>query len=302
MYFFARGFVGRKSDTILWFLLCFLTAVLQSQVRSYTKDLVSSVELPPQYVGLTVNPKIVRQFLGLRFLVADLIWVDTLYKADIVREKKSFTDFYHAAKVIIELDPNNLYVYYFSGMYLSVIKDDIAGSTDILKEGANYLEGINLERSDSWRLPFALGYNLIFEEQNIEEGAHWIQKASQYEQAPPYLKSLAQRISTEKGRLEVGARILSDLHQRTLRTEAGELAAEKRKRIEKKMLTIAHKQELLDLNERFSEFLLTTGGYHYSRNRVFNLFLRSMSHSGKDLYGKYLFLDLNGKIVSTPVH
>jgi hypothetical protein len=62
------------------------------------------------------------------------------------------------------------------------------------------------------------------------------------------------------------------------------------------MLDVAVKQELLDLNERFKDFLAKTKSGAFSRKRQFDLFLRNMNHSGKDMLGRPLILNDVGKI------
>lgn len=276
-------------ESLMGIVLLAATAFLQNAAREIGSTATAVVPLPPEMIGLSVNPKIIRRLLGTRILVADLLWIDTLIKADIVHTKESFTPLFHATKAIVTLDPDNVYAYYVMGLYLSVIKDDIKGATEILREGAEYLETLLELPAGAWRVPFTLGYNLLFEEQAIDEGTDWIRKAAQMPGAPKYVKDLGEHVSTEQGKLEVGSRVLSELYRHLTNPED-------KKRVEKKMLDVAERQELLDLNTEFETFLSTTGAYALSRARAFQLFLRSTGHSNKDMLERKLEVNSFGKI------
>ncbi|MBI2607181.1 MAG: hypothetical protein HYW49_13985, partial [Deltaproteobacteria bacterium] len=112
---------------------------LQLYVRDFRAPGTAFVPEPPKFLALSLDPRIIRRFLGVRILAADLVWIDTLIKSDIEREKKDFTTMYQAARVMTALDPDNYFAYYVLGLYLSVIKDDIKGATAFLRDGAQSL-------------------------------------------------------------------------------------------------------------------------------------------------------------------
>lgn len=269
-------------------------AFAQNFLRSITSGATALIPLPAEYAGLSIDPRIVKRLLGTRLVWADLIWIDTLIKADTTHSEKDFSDFYQAFKAIITLDPDNLYAYWVGGLYLSVIKDDIKGATAILREGVQHMErhpdSVNGFK-EAWRLPFTLGYNLIFEEQEFEAGAPWIRKSAEMPGAPIYVKDLAKRFSSEIGILEVGSRVLGDLYKRVG-------SEEEKAKIEKKMVNIAAMQELLELNNKFKGYLSSTGAYALPKQRAFTLFMRSLGHSGRDLKGRRLEIDALGVIVA----
>lgn len=286
-----------QTDFQVWFVaaLClFMSGYLQDSVRRIGAGATALVAPPPQYIGISIDPRIVRRFLGVRLVVADLIWIDTLIKSDINREAEAFTSVYRAFKVITTLDPDNLLAYYVAGMYLSVIKDDIKGASAILHEGVEWMDTHRYVWKNAWRIPFSLGYNLIYEEQNVEEGGGFIRKAAELPNAPDIAKALARRVSTEQGRLEIAARVLNDVYERASRPE-------ERQRIEAKMINVGVRRELLELNERFQEFLATTKANAFPRRRQFELFLRFINHSGRDMTGGAVYLNAMGKIASRSI-
>lgn len=267
------------------------TWLLQDRVRAISVGEYAFLPPPAQYLGLTVDPRIIRRLLGTRLVMADLIWIDTIIRADTLHEQEAFTSVYRAFKAVTVLDPDNIGAYYMAGLYLSVIKDDVKGATAILRAGARYLES-HTQPSGSrgaWRIYFALGYNLIFEEHEVEEGGKWIMRAAKEPGAPALVIKLAERVSTERGRLDVAARLLNDLYRRANR-------AEERQRIQTRMLDVAARQELIELNEQFQTFLSSTKAYAFPKKRQLESFFRSTGHARNDMLGRPLTIDDRGRI------
>lgn len=266
----------------------------QNALRSWVSGGTAFVDLPAPYVGVSINPKVVRRFLGLHVLAADLVWIDTMIKADITHEEQPYTSIYRAFKTITELDPDNMVAYYVGGLYLSVIKDDIKGASALLYDGVRRLAEHPEDRlawANVWRIYFMLGFNLMYEEHNFVEGAKWMRKAGEFDSAPEAVRSFSERVQTERGVLEVGGRILAE----ALRNEA---KAEVQEKIRRKMVLLAVRSELLDLNEKFDGYLMSMEAHMLSKKRAFSNFLKFISHSGKDLRGHALQLDNSGKIIS----
>lgn len=292
--FWGRSLSRDSIGVVVAIALLIVLGTAQNSLRSITSGATAIIPLPARYAGLSVDPRIVKRLLGMRILIADLLWVDTLVKADSVHAEKDFSDFYQAFKAIVTLDPDNLYAYWVGGLYLSVIKDDIKGATAILRDGVQHMErypdsvrGFN----SAWQLPFTLGYNLIFEEQEFEAGAVWIKKAAEMAEAPKFVKDLGKRVSTESGILEVGAKVLGDLYKRVGSND-------EKAKIEKKMVDLAVRQELIELNNKFKSYLTSTGAYALPRKRAFTLFMRSLGHSKRDLRGRPLEINDLGQIVA----
>jgi hypothetical protein len=260
--------------------------------NSFFKEKNQSVE----YLANKLNPKVIKRILGVRLLAADLVWIDMLIKSDIKREG-SFSPMYKASKVCFELDSDNFFAYYALGLYLSVIKDDIKGASDILQEGAR-LVSERLDKRDiflskqfyfyAWNIYFAYAYHLMFEEQEFNEAAFWMQKLLSFKDGiPEHVINLAKRMQTEKGRLEVGLRVLNDVYRRAQTEKQKEL-------VKNKMLEMTAEMEKLELQEKFEEYLRLTKASEFNRKKAFILFLKHINHSGKDLLGRKFYLnDLN---------
>lgn len=269
-----------------------LFGLSQNIVRNWGAAGTAVVELPPAYIGTSINPKVIRRFLGLNVLAADLVWIDTMIKSDITHEEMPYTSIYHAFKTITELDPDNMVAYYIGGLYLSVIKDDIKGASAILYDGVHRLDSHPEDHFawlNVWRIPFMLGFNLMYEEHDFVEGAKWIRKISEYPNVPDAVRRFSDHVQTERGVLEIGGRILAESLRNATRQDVQE-------RIRAKMVLLAVRSELLDLNEKFEAYLKTTDAQTLSKKRAFANFLKSIAHSGKDLRGHPLLLNSAGKI------
>src|SRR5206468_930206 len=100
---------------------------------------------------------------------------------------------------------------------------------------------------------------------------------------------LAEHVSTEKGRLDIGARVLNDMYRQASRPE-------EKKRIEGKMMELAARQELVELNEQFVSFVATSRASALPKKKQFQMFLRASGHKSRDLMNRPLEIDVYGKI------
>jgi hypothetical protein len=271
------------------------TGGLQYLIHEVQPAEVAFVEMPADYVGLSVDPRIVRRLLGIRLVAADLVWIDTIIKSDTSHEKKAFTPLYRAFETILALDPDNIIAYYVAGAYLSVVKDDVHGATAILRKGVDYMRSHPYSWPDAWSLPWTLGYNLVFEENDVEDGARWIKMAAEMPHVPPMVRKIASHVETERGQLEVAERVINDAYRRATRPE-------EKKAIEMKMVELGVRHELLDLNDRFKAYLSSTKAGAFSRKRQFEVFKRAIGHSGRDMLGRPLEVNDLGRIEPKSAH
>ena len=244
------------------------------------------------YWGAHINTRMVRRFLGLSVLASDLVWIDLLYKCDVDRTG-DFSPFYKAMRSIKELDPQNYLAFWFGGLYLSVIKDDIQGASQLFKGAVEGLEGDPwVDSSLRGSIYFAYAYHLLYEERDTAAAARYMSLAA--DSAPPehhLSREMAKKLSTERGRMEVSFRVLNDFHRRA----KGE---EEKRRVEEKMARLLREKELLDLNEGFDDYVVRAKAGGMARDKVFRLYLRSINHRGVDLFGARLKLDDAGRVTS----
>lgn len=276
-----------KFFSLILSLLFFIVQSLLQQAHFS----VQPQERQKDFSALKANPHVLRRLLGLRLAFADLFLIDVFLKAGIEREAQPFTRLYQAFKVIGVLEPERWSMFAIGGMYLSVIKDDKAGATALMRKGMQEMESRSSmqEEKGAWMLPFALGYHLIFEENEIPEGSHWIEKAANFSSSPDYVKSLSRKVSTERGQLDLASRVITEVYEKTQNETA-------RRELERKLLEIAASQEISELNESFENFRHTTEAYALPRDKQFLLFMRALNHNKKDLIGRSLHLNEKGVI------
>lgn len=136
-----------------------------------------------------------RSSLGFRNLVADLLWIKLLQRADhrpLSAESVSWE--YAQLQAITALDPHFTKAYEFGAAYLSVFRRDKLGARLLLESWAS-------RRPYYWRTHYLLGYHLYFELGEYEEASRRIMQASQMEGAPAFLSSLGIRLLSESGAL-----------------------------------------------------------------------------------------------------
>lgn len=97
-----------------------------------------SLFVSKQDSSINLNPKLVSiTSLGHKRLISSLFWIFTILESDYEHYKQKDLNswMYLRFKFISELDPHFLQTYTFGGLYLSIIKDDIPGATEIYRKG-----------------------------------------------------------------------------------------------------------------------------------------------------------------------
>ncbi len=248
------------------------------EVRSLGSE--ENSQVPPNYLGQVLKPRLVKKFLGLRIAAADLVWIDLAVKADTVHEKSDESGLYQSLDAMLQLDPLNFFGAWYGAIYLSVIKDDIGGASKLFETAIERL------KQNPWvpgklrgAIYFAYGYHLLFEERRFEQAAIMIKASAELPEASPLSKDLAKSLSTERGQLNVGFRVLNDALLRV--KTPGEKTA-----IEAKMRKLLVRKEVLDLESGFHSYLERSSAEHLPKKVLFKQYLRSINNSGRNQEGK----------------
>ncbi len=292
------NFKNKYLSLVIALSIVLLSGYFQKKIRIINTQASQEVKSKYIFAALKIQPKIIKRLLGVRLMVSDLLLIDMLIHWDIEREKKNYTDYYFAAKNVVDLDKDHLFAYFLFGTQLSVIKGDAKGATTLLREGVkNFLQIIakyNLEESaitlNLWKIYFLLGYNLMFEEFEFDEGVHWIIESSKLKNAQSYVTQFADELKTDSGRFKVMTNILNTMYRITEDSSAKD-------EIKKKLFELACKYELIELNNSFSDYLKRTGSLFFNKKVAFRRFIRTQNLS-KSLCGTQFELDQEGKIIS----
>jgi len=129
--------------------------------------------------------------LGYRHIVADLLWLKAVQGlAGRNQTREGYLGAYHAVDVLTDLDPHFVHAYQYTGSIFGVIAGLPKQSVAVLEKGT-------LNNPTVWQLPFFLGYTYYYELSDPASAAKHFRAASLLPDAPPWLASLAARMSVE---------------------------------------------------------------------------------------------------------
>ncbi|MBP9673948.1 MAG: hypothetical protein KBD63_02550 [Bacteriovoracaceae bacterium] len=159
-----------------------------------------------QASAINVRTAILEKFhLGYKRLWVDSLWLATLLESDLEHYKKKDLNswMYLRFQTISTLDPAFLTLYEYAGIYLSIIKNDIQGSIQILKKGLEFYP-------ESFELNFNLGFNYFFELQQPEKALPFFDKIKFYPKAPLYLTTLVAKIKMKQGDKQSALKLIKE--------------------------------------------------------------------------------------------
>ncbi len=109
---------------------------------------------------------------------------------------------------VLTLDPYFKTAYVFAGTALTLQRMDPAKANALLEQGLKY-------RPDVWQIPFYLGFNRYYFQQDYVGAAEALSIASKYPEAPPITAQLATRVAAHAGRPEFGIQLIDEILERT---------------------------------------------------------------------------------------
>ncbi len=150
-----------RSTNILFLLtsLFFATSVFLSLNLKHLPPKIN-----PQLREYNFNEKLLYINLGQKRLITSLLWIKTLIDSDLEHYKNNDLNswLFLRFKTMTDLDPKFLEVYRFGGLYLSIIKDDIEGSSFIFDRG--------LEKfPEDYTLNLYAGYHFYLEDKQYDK-------------------------------------------------------------------------------------------------------------------------------------
>lgn len=177
-------------EVILLIIAILLFLIAGSIHRSTEKP---AVIINKQDSAVNINRNVLKLInLGNKRLIADLLWIQTLLEGD--EEHYSKLDLnswmYHRFMSIADLDPLFYENYLHGGMYLSIVKDDPLGASELYDQGIrNY--------PDDYKLNYNAGYNLVFELGENEKGLTFLDRIKNDPRAPIFLVSIVEKLRYE---------------------------------------------------------------------------------------------------------
>ncbi len=189
-----KSFKNVKSFSTPEFVLIFAASIILTISCLINKNNPKpNIEIFKQDSAITLNRNLLLLFnLGNKRLIADLIWIQTLIEGDEEHYSKNDLNswMYHRFMSIADLDPNFYENYLHGGMYLSIVKDDPVGASEVFERG------LKLYPND-YSLNYNLGYCLIFELGEKERGLINFEKILNHKNLPSFFPSIVNKIRFE---------------------------------------------------------------------------------------------------------
>lgn len=137
--------------------------------------------------GAFVKPMV----LGYHHVAADLLWLNIV---QVLGEREvrqvDYEWLFHALDVATTLDPHYVYAYDVGGVVLAELAGRVDWSNALLEQGMAANPG-------AWRLPFQLGFNAFFHQQDYVRAADYMALAARLPGRPAYVPELAARLYVE---------------------------------------------------------------------------------------------------------
>jgi len=180
--------------------------------------------------------------LGLKRLIADVTWIQTLIESDVEHyegnDLRSWL--YLRFLTISHLDPQFYENYYYGGQYLMIIKDDLLGAEDIMRRGlVHFPEDYNL----NWQM----GFLYAIERGEVKKSFPYFEKIKDHPRRPRtfgafYSKVLVESLD-ETAALELSIETWNNLPESDVTKE----------RLGNQIYTLKALRDLACLNERKSD-------------------------------------------------
>lgn len=201
------------------------------------------INISKQESAINLNQQVYQLFhAGQKRLLSSGLWIVTNLESDLEHYKKRDLNswMYHRFKSIVTLDPLFEFIYPFGGVYLSIVKDDIPGASDIYSSGLKLFP-------DNYYLTYNAAYHFYFEAKDYVRAEPLYQKLLNDKRTPSYMRSPLARIYSSQGKLEDAFQIILENYR-----QAPEGSLQKNK-MHEQLYAIKAEMDLKCLNEKLSE-------------------------------------------------
>lgn len=198
-------------------------------------------------------------------------------------------------ELITELDPAHLANYVYAGVILGITRRDTSTAVEILRKGeAFYRENTPTYWERPWRVPFFLGWLLLFDLQELAEASQALLRAARFPGVPEFIVSYAERGRTLEGTYNMGLRTLTTMIEQ-------EQDPEQKKALERRKFRLFVTSYVHTLDERFRVFVQRKGAPQSAKSLAlwWPRFLRAEKVPLRDPWGGKLSLDDRGHVQTT---
>ena len=184
---------------ILTFLLFFLVNSYIPKTKKFNK---SRQVLLPDKIAPIIS-------VGQKDLTSSLLWINLIQNSTVSKDKYPFE--FNRSTLISKLSPLFYFNYKFSGMTVSIVKDQFKNSNKILERGISFFPS-------DYDLNFQLAFNHFFLLENKEIGVKfydYIYHERIYEDSNPVFPVMYSNIKKKLGDKKVARGILQELYEKT---------------------------------------------------------------------------------------
>lgn len=190
-------------------LLLFAVAFLSASFFINQQNEKPLLFVPKQESTLNFNNSLLLHFnLGLKRIISSSLWISTILESDIEHYKAKDLNSWMFLRfnTISLLEPEFYENYAFGGPYLSIIKDDLEGASNLYKKGlTNYPQDYDLLKNAS--------FHFYFEVKDLNTAYPFLQRLNSIPGKSPALVGALTRLQAEKGNLTDAMLMLDDLQK-----------------------------------------------------------------------------------------
>jgi tetratricopeptide (TPR) repeat protein len=155
-----------------------------------------TIEVSKQDSALNIKNTYLKLFaLGNKRLITNILWIQTLLESDLEHYSKRDLNswMYLRFSAIADLEPNFYQNYYYGGLFLGIVKDDLEGAIDI------YERGLKIFPQD-YKLRYNAGFTYYFEMGDLKKGYYHLRQVLDHPDAPSFLKFIINKLKFENDR------------------------------------------------------------------------------------------------------
>lgn len=182
---------SRLGNNNLLFLIASLFFILAVSLHQKTAKPRFDIEMQDR--ALNIDQDLLRILaMGNKRIIANVLWVQTLLESDAQHyaAQDRLNWMYLRFLTISSLDPLFYQNYYWGGMYLSIIKNDMIAAADIFDRGLKHYP-------HDYQLNYRQGFNYYFELGEFEKGLVYLNRIAEHPKTPLSIKLIINKLRFE---------------------------------------------------------------------------------------------------------